>query len=146
MLSEAPFDQRTDTDNIGAFGHSNGGITTLGAIAHDCCREPRIDAAISMSALAAPFNNGDYDFSRTKPLLLIHGSQDHCHNWDWTAEQFYDDYHVIVPDLRGHGDSEWVKGSPYNLLDYVYDIAQLVHQQEVPLSSQPFHQQDSQQL
>lgn len=64
------------------------------------------------------------------PLLLIHGSQDHCHNWDWTAEQFYDDYHVIVPDLRGHGDSEWVKGSPYQLLDYVYDIAQLVHQQE----------------
>jgi len=64
-------------------------------------------------------------------LLLIHGSQDNCHNWDWTAEQFYDDYHVIAPDLRGHGDSAWVSGSPYQLLDYVYDIAQLVQQQEL---------------
>lgn len=62
-------------------------------------------------------------------LLLIHGSQDHCHTWDWTAEQLSDDYHVVVPDLRGHGDSAWVKGSPYQLLDYVYDIAQLVEQQ-----------------
>ena len=64
-------------------------------------------------------------------LLLIHGSQDNCHNWDWTAEQFYDDYHVIAPDLRGHGDSEWVKGSPYQLMDYVYDIAQLVQQENL---------------
>lgn len=72
----------------------------------------------------------DWGNPEAPTLLLIHGSQDHCHNWDWTAEQFCDDYHVIVPDLRGHGDSEWVKGSPYQLLDYVYDIAQLVHQRE----------------
>jgi pimeloyl-ACP methyl ester carboxylesterase len=72
----------------------------------------------------------DWGNPNAPTLLLIHGSQDHCHNWDWTAEQFYDDYHVIVPDLRGHGDSEWVTGSPYQLLDYVYDIAQLVHQQD----------------
>lgn len=64
-------------------------------------------------------------------LLLIHGSQDNCHNWDWTAEQFCDDYHVIAQDLRGHGDSAWVKGSPYQQLDYVYDIAQLVQQQNL---------------
>ena len=64
-------------------------------------------------------------------VLLIHGSQDNCHNWDWTAEQLCQDYHVIVPDLRGHGDSEWVKGSPYNILDYVYDIAQLVEQENL---------------
>ena len=64
-------------------------------------------------------------------MLLIHGSQDNCHNWDWTAEQFCADYHVIAPDLRGHGDSEWVKGAPYQQLDYVYDIAQLVLQENL---------------
>lgn len=64
-------------------------------------------------------------------LLLIHGSQDHCHNWDWTAERLCRDYHVVVPDLRGHGDSEWVRGSPYGMLDYVHDIAQLVEQAEL---------------
>ena len=39
----------------------------------------------------------------TKPtVLLVHGIQDHCHNWDWTAE----DLKTVTPDLRGHGDSE----------------------------------------
>ncbi len=40
-------------------------------------------------------------------LLLIHGGRDHCRNWDWVAERLADRYHVIAPDLRGHGDSEW---------------------------------------
>ena len=61
-------------------------------------------------------------------MLLVHGLQDHCHAWDWFAGSFADDYGVIAPDLRGHGDSEWVRGSGYHQLDYVYDIAQLVRQ------------------
>jgi pimeloyl-ACP methyl ester carboxylesterase len=62
------------------------------------------------------------------PLLLIHGGRDHCRNWDWVAEALRDRYHIIAPDLRGHGDSEWVQGGTYDSLDYVYDIAQLLHQ------------------
>lgn len=64
-------------------------------------------------------------------MLLVHGSQDHSHTWDWFAEQFADDYHIVAPDLRGHGDSEWVRGSSYHLVDYVYDLAQLVWQQDL---------------
>lgn len=67
--------------------------------------------------------------NETKPhVLLVHGVQDHCHSWDWVATRLSADYHVVVPDLRGHGDSEWNHGSAYNTLDYVYDIAQLVDQ------------------
>jgi pimeloyl-ACP methyl ester carboxylesterase len=65
------------------------------------------------------------------PLLLIHGNRDHAHNWDWTAERLRDRYHVIAPDLRGHGDSQWAVGSAYAVAEYVYDIAQLVHQQHL---------------
>lgn len=72
----------------------------------------------------------DWGNPEAPTLLLIHGSQDHCHNWDWTAQAFASDYHVVVPDLRGHGDSEWLRGSPYKLMDYVYDIAQLVQQED----------------
>jgi len=61
-------------------------------------------------------------------LLLIHGGRDHCRNWDWVAEALRHDYHIIAPDLRGHGDSQWMLGGSYNQLDYVYDIAQLVRQ------------------
>jgi len=62
------------------------------------------------------------------PLLLVHGGRDHCRNWDWVAEELRHDYHIIAPDLRGHGDSQWMVGGTYVINDYVYDIAQLIHQ------------------
>ena len=65
------------------------------------------------------------------PLLLIHGNRDHAHNWDWAAARLQDRYHIIAPDLRGHGDSQWSAGSMYAPAEFVYDIAQLVHQQEL---------------
>ena len=61
-------------------------------------------------------------------MLLVHGGRDHCRNWDWVAEDLGRDYHIIAPDLRGHGDSQWMIGGGYTQLDYVYDIAQLLHQ------------------
>ena len=64
-------------------------------------------------------------------MILIHGGRDHCRNWDWVAEQFRDDYHIIAPDLRGHGDSQWMVGGAYSQIDYVYDIAQLLHQKKM---------------
>ena len=65
------------------------------------------------------------------PLLLIHGGRDHCRNWDWVAEELRHDWHIIAPDLRGHGDSGWSTDGNYNLQSYVYDIAQLIHQKEL---------------
>ena len=62
------------------------------------------------------------------PLLLVHGGRDHCRNWDWVVERLRSDWHIIAPDLRGHGDSEWSKSANYSMAAYVYDLAQLVHQ------------------
>ncbi len=62
------------------------------------------------------------------PLLLIHGGRDHCRSWDWTAEELRHDWHVIAPDLRGHGDSSWSSDGNYDLHVFVYDLAQLIHQ------------------
>lgn len=62
-----------------------------------------------------------------KPLMImVHGGRDHCRNWDWTAMALRDHYHVIAPDLRGHGDSEWAIGGAYAMIDYVLDLAQLI--------------------
>ncbi len=65
------------------------------------------------------------------PLLLIHGGRDHCRNWDWTAATLRDDWHVIAPDLRGHGDSQWSPDGSYTMAGYIYDLAQLIHQQRL---------------
>ena len=32
----------------------------------------------------------------------------------------------MAPDLRGHGDSEWAKGSSYSLADHLYDLTRLM--------------------
>ena len=68
-------------------------------------------------------------------LVLVHGGRDHCRNWDWVAEDLRRDWHVIAPDLRGHGDSEWSKDGTYTMAGYIYDLAQLLHQLKVaPIS------------
>jgi pimeloyl-ACP methyl ester carboxylesterase len=64
-------------------------------------------------------------------LLLLHGTRDHAHSWDWTARRLRERYHVVTPDLRGHGDSQWSLGSLYTPTEYVYDLAQLVEQQSL---------------
>lgn len=74
----------------------------------------------------ADWGNGD-----APHMLLVHGVQDHCHSWDWFVDGFAERYHVLAPDLRGHGDSEWVRGSSYHHLDYVYDLDQLVRQRNL---------------
>lgn len=73
----------------------------------------------------------DWGNEQAPPLLLVHGGRDHCRNWDWVAEALRHDYHIIAPDLRGHGDSQWMLGGGYSVVDYVYDIAQLVRQKNI---------------
>lgn len=62
------------------------------------------------------------------PLILLHGGRDHCRSWDWIADKLRHDWHVIAPDLRGHGDSAWSEDGEYTLKACVYDLAQLIHQ------------------
>jgi len=60
------------------------------------------------------------------PVILQHGGRDHCRSWDWVAEELRKDWHVIAPDLRGHGDSAWSPDGDYTIAAFVYDFAQLV--------------------
>ncbi|HZG32863.1 alpha/beta hydrolase [Sphingopyxis sp. YF1] len=70
----------------------------------------------------------DWGNADAPPLLLVHGGRDHCRSWDWVAERLADRYHIIAPDLRGHGDSAWSPDGNYEMGAFVYDLAQLVHQ------------------
>jgi pimeloyl-ACP methyl ester carboxylesterase len=73
----------------------------------------------------------DWGNPEAPPLLLVHGGRDHCRNWDWVAGALRPDWHVLAPDLRGHGDSQWSPDGNYTIAGYVYDLAQLIHQQEL---------------
>ena len=69
----------------------------------------------------------DWGNSDAPPLILQHGGRDHCRSWDWAARALAQDWHVIAPDLRGHGDSAWSPDGDYTSHAFVYDFAQLVH-------------------
>jgi pimeloyl-ACP methyl ester carboxylesterase len=73
----------------------------------------------------------DWGNPSAPPLILLHGGRDHCRNWDWVAQDLRRDYHIIAPDLRGHGDSAYSPSGDYGMAAFVYDLAQLVHQQRL---------------
>src|SRR3978361_1185396 len=68
----------------------------------------------------------DWGNETAPPLILIHGGLDHSRSWDQLALSLRTKFHVIAPDLRGHGDSDWATGSSYSLADHVYDLTCLV--------------------
>src|SRR5260370_23403589 len=68
----------------------------------------------------------DWGNASAPPLILVHGGLDHSRSWDHLAQALRADFHVVAPDLRGHGDSGWATGSSYSLADHVYDLTCLV--------------------
>lgn len=59
-------------------------------------------------------------------VLLQHGGRDHGRSWDYIVNALVDEYCLVVPDLRGHGDSDRPTGGGYDVLDYVTDMAMIV--------------------
>jgi pimeloyl-ACP methyl ester carboxylesterase len=58
-------------------------------------------------------------------LLLVHGWSSFAQSWNGIAECFQDRYHIIAPDLRGHGESDKPQ-TGYRLRDFSEDVRQLI--------------------
>jgi pimeloyl-ACP methyl ester carboxylesterase len=71
----------------------------------------------------------DWGNAGAPTLILVHGGRDHARSWDWIARALRHDWHIICPDLRGHGDSAWSRDGAYTMPYFISDLAQLVHQQ-----------------
>jgi pimeloyl-ACP methyl ester carboxylesterase len=60
-------------------------------------------------------------------FVLVHGFTDHGYAWHEVAERLAPYGHVIAPDLRGHGDSDWIgAGGYYYFMDYVADLDDVI--------------------
>jgi haloacetate dehalogenase len=59
--------------------------------------------------------------------VLLHGYPLDHHLWDEVAPLLEDTFDLILPDLRGFGESTTVD-SPYTMDDYASDIAGLLDQ------------------
>ena len=102
-----------DPDQVALAGHSNGAITTLGAVANSCCRDDRVDAAIVLSGADAPFADGEYDFADTPPTLWVHGTEDAQVSYDGAVSMFN---RAVGPKglltLDGADHATWLRPGP----------------------------------
>lgn len=57
----------------------------------------------------------------TVPLLLLHGMADHALVWSSLGDTLSQEYHIIAPDLRGHGESS----KPVTGYDFATVISEL---------------------
>ena len=70
-----------------------------------------------------PATPGDLTF------VLVHGFSDLAYSWHEVAERLAPHGHVIAPDLRGHGDSDWISGGGYyHFMDYLADLDDVIAQ------------------
>lgn len=86
---------------------------------------------------AAQFNVGDaHVFARVggnkdkPPLVLLHGFPQTHAMWHRVAQALKDDFFLVIPDLRGYGDSQKGPGAPdhanYSKRAMAHDVAQLM--------------------
>lgn len=61
----------------------------------------------------------------TKPLLLLHGLADHALVWSSLGAYLAQDYHIVAPDLRGHGDTTKPKHN-YSFATVIADLEALM--------------------
>ena len=52
---------------------------------------------------------------RHPTVVLVHGFTADKDNWPRFARHLLDDYHVLIPDLAGHGDSTWDPALDYSM-------------------------------
>jgi dienelactone hydrolase len=74
--SNGPLSGLVNPSEVGAAGHSNGAITTLGLVANSCCRDTRVKAAVIMAGTTEGLGTGHYDLAEAPPLLLVQDLHD----------------------------------------------------------------------
>lgn len=84
----SPLFGRIDGERIGVAGQSLGGLTTFGLTLDTAGRDPRIDAAIPLAGLLAPFPGGVYDGAGAPPMLIIHGDADETVDYQDARDAF----------------------------------------------------------
>lgn len=60
-----------------------------------------------------------------EPLLLLHGLADHALVWSSLGDYLANQYHIVAPDMRGHGESS-KPAQNYGFADAIADLESLM--------------------
>ena len=64
-------------------------------------------------------------------IVLVHGFSSTADAWTRVGEALSSGYHVVAPDLRGHGQSDWDAQERYSDDQFAADVHTLVQQLEL---------------
>jgi esterase len=68
----------------------------------------------------------DWGEAATPPIVCVHGYTSSAQAFSAPARHFQDRFHLVVPDVRGHGQSAWSPQGAYQYADQAADLAALV--------------------
>ena len=72
-------------------------------------------------------------------IIMVHGFSEHSGRYNDWAERFAShNIRVIAPDLRGHGKSKGIRGHTPGFRQYLKDMDQLLHLEQIPDSTPTF--------
>ncbi len=72
------------------------------------------------------FNVLDWGPLDAPPVFCLHGNHQSAHSWDLVSLHLARHYRVVVPDQRGHGDSEWARDCAYSTEEMAADAVALM--------------------
>lgn len=90
----------------------------------DAKKEIRLRTGIKMKYIEMGPEEG-------KSIVLIHGVTDTSRSWSLAAPYLAQDYHVIIPDLRGHGDTEKLEMRSLPMSLFAEDVVALMDALEI---------------
>ena len=67
----------------------------------------------------------DFGTAGQPVMVCLHGGAANAHWFDYVAAGFAAGHHVLAPDQRGHGDSDWTNPPAYSYQDYAADLDRL---------------------
>lgn len=70
----------------------------------------------------------DWGNAGAAPVVCVHGFTSCAQAFNALARHFAPRFHMLVPDVRGHGDSAWSPTEAYQFSDQVGDLAAFVDQ------------------
>src|SRR4249920_3096701 len=70
----------------------------------------------------------DWGNAGAPPVVCVHGYTSSAQAFNAPARHFQDRFHLIAPDVRGHGESAWSPAGEYQYRDQASDLAALVAQ------------------
>jgi len=68
----------------------------------------------------------DWGNVRAPAIVCVHGYTSSAQSFNALARRFHDRFHIVAPDVRGHGESAWSPDGAYHYRDQVGDLAGLV--------------------